>query len=68
MTKEQMLAHLELANQVALETLDKGHMPFGAVLVAAGVGFFLVCGFRLPTCGDGTAGFFHKDSLRFSLR
>ena len=34
MTKEQMLAHLELANQVALETLDKGHMPFGAVLVA----------------------------------
>lgn len=34
MTKEQMLAHLAAANQVSLEAVDEGHMPFGAILVA----------------------------------
>ena len=29
-----MLQHLRAANEVALEALEKGHMPFGALLVA----------------------------------
>jgi tRNA(Arg) A34 adenosine deaminase TadA len=32
---EQMLRHLKQANKVAQTAMDKGHHPFGAVLVAA---------------------------------
>ncbi|WP_158971968.1 nucleoside deaminase [Paraglaciecola sp. L3A3] len=34
-TAEQMLKHLRQANKVAYETMQNGHHPFGAVLVAA---------------------------------
>lgn len=35
MTPAQAVAHLRTANQVARESLAKGHHPFGALLVAA---------------------------------
>jgi tRNA(Arg) A34 adenosine deaminase TadA len=34
MTKKQMLLHLEEANRESLAALEKGHMPFGALLIA----------------------------------
>ena len=34
MTREQILTHLASANQVALQAVKDGHMPFGAILVA----------------------------------
>jgi tRNA(Arg) A34 adenosine deaminase TadA len=33
MTRDQMLAHLRAAHEVALEAAEHGHHPFGAVLV-----------------------------------
>jgi len=33
-TVEQMVRHLNAANQVAIQTRDRGHHPFGAILVA----------------------------------
>jgi tRNA(Arg) A34 adenosine deaminase TadA len=35
MTREEMLAHLAIANDVAREAAAHGHHPFGAVLVTA---------------------------------
>ena len=34
MTHDQMLAHLRAANTEALNALQEGHMPFGALLIA----------------------------------
>ena len=37
MTRDQMIAHIRVANAVARDAVTHGHHPFGAVLVAPGL-------------------------------